>query len=130
MTSHEFSVLIAGGGVAALEAALTLRDASEGRARVELLAPEPTFWYRPVAVAEPFGLGTVRNFDLGRLADDLGAGLSLGSLAAVDVDRQEACTEAGGTLRYDALLIACGAVPHAGRPADVRRDAPPAERRA
>jgi sulfide:quinone oxidoreductase len=119
VTTDDFSVLIAGGGVAALEAALTLRETSEDRARVERLAPEPTFWYRPVAVAEPFGLGTVRNFDLGRLADDLGAGLSLGSLASVDVDRCEARSEAGATLRYDALLIACGAVPHAAVPGGV-----------
>lgn len=116
MTGDDFSVLIAGGGVAALEAALTLRELNEGRARVELLAPEPTFWYRPVAVAEPFGLGTVRHFDLGQLADDLGAGLLLGALAAVDVDRREARTQAGATLRYDALLIACGAVPYAAVP--------------
>jgi len=116
VTSDDFSILIAGGGVAALEAALTLREASEQRARVELLAPEPTFWYRPVAVAEPFGLGTVRHFDLGALAEEMGVGLSLGALAAVDVDRREARTQAGGTLRYDALLIACGAVPHAAVP--------------
>jgi sulfide:quinone oxidoreductase len=94
VSSDDFSVLIAGGGVAALEAALTLRAASEHRARVELLAPEPTFWYRPVAVAEPFGLGTVRHFDLGALAEDIGVGLSLGALAAVDVDRREAHTQA------------------------------------
>ena len=54
MTSDDpVRVLIAGGGVAALEAALTLRELAEGRMRVELLAPEPQFWYRPLAVAEP-----------------------------------------------------------------------------
>ena len=35
----EKQVLIAGGGVAALEAALALRSLGEGRVRVELLAP-------------------------------------------------------------------------------------------
>jgi sulfide:quinone oxidoreductase len=107
----QFSVLIAGGGVAALEAALTLRELGEGHVRVELLAPEPSFWYRPVAVAEPFGLGEVRHFDLGQLAESIGAGLSLGTLTGVDVDRREARTAAGATFAYDALLIACGAVP-------------------
>ena len=116
MTNDGFSVVIAGGGVAALEAALTLRELGEGLARVELVAPEPTFWYRPVAVAEPFDLGTVRHFDLGELAGEVGAVLSLGSLAAVDVDRREARTEAGAVLRYDALLIACGAVPYPAIP--------------
>ncbi len=111
VTDDGFSVVIAGGGVAALEAALTLRELGEGRIAVELLAPEPTFWYRPVAVAEPFDLGRVRHFDLGELARDVGAGLVLGSLAAVDVDRREARTQTGGVLRFDALLIACGAVP-------------------
>ena len=90
MEHDQYSVVIAGGGVAALEAALTLRELGEGRARVELLAPEPSFWYRPVAVAEPFGLGEVRHFDLGRLADAVGARLTLGSLEGVDVDRREA----------------------------------------
>jgi sulfide:quinone oxidoreductase len=106
-----FSVLIAGGGVAALEAALALREFGETRIRVELLSPEPSFWYRPVAVAEPFGLGEVRHFDLGHLAEAAGAGLTLGALAAVDPDRREARTTAGATLSYDALLIACGALP-------------------
>jgi sulfide:quinone oxidoreductase len=106
-----FSVVIAGGGVAALEAALTLREVGEERVSVEVLAPEPSFWYRPVAVAEPFGLGEVRHFDLGRLVQGIGAFVTLGALAGVDVDRREARTTSGAALRYDALLIACGAVP-------------------
>ena len=99
MDHDQYSVLIAGGGVAALEAALTLRELGEGRVRVELLAPEPSFWYRPVAVAEPFGLGEVRHFDLGQLADAVGAGLTLGSLEGVDVDRREARSSGGATSR-------------------------------
>ena len=111
MSVEELSVLIAGGGVAALEAALTLADVAEGQARVELLAPEPLFWYRPASVAEPFGLGTVRHFDLGMLAARAGAGMTLGALAGVDADRRLARTATGATLSYDALLIACGAQP-------------------
>lgn len=111
-----FSVLIAGGGVAALEAALTLRELSAEQTRVELLVPEPDFWYRPASVAEPFGLGTVRRFDLGELAREIGAGLTLGSLVAVDADRREARTGAGGIHHYDALLIACGAMPYPALP--------------
>ena len=59
-------VSVAGGGVAALEATLALRALREGQIQVELLAPEPQFWYRALAVAEPFGLGEVRHFDLAR----------------------------------------------------------------
>ena len=61
-------VLIAGGGVAALEAALALRALAGDRVHVELVAPEPHFWYRPLAVAEPFALGEVQHFELSKLA--------------------------------------------------------------
>ncbi len=59
-------VLIAGGGVAALEAALALRALAEERVSVELLGSEPHFWYRPLSVAEPFALGEARHFELSR----------------------------------------------------------------
>ena len=50
-------MLIAGAGVAGLEAALALRALAEGELSVELLAPEAEFVYRPLAVTEPFGVG-------------------------------------------------------------------------
>ena len=103
-------VLIAGGGVAALEAALALRALAEERVSVELLGPEPHFWYRPLSVAEPFELGEARHFELADLASAAGATFSLGTLLGVDAARREAHTSVGD-LPYDALLIACGAVP-------------------
>ncbi len=104
-------VLIAGGGVAALEAALALRELGEGRVSVELLAPEPEFWYRPLAVAEPFGLGQVRHFDLAELAAAAGATFLPGALTAVDAGGHLVHTSAGTTLSFDVLLVACGAGP-------------------
>jgi sulfide:quinone oxidoreductase len=109
-------VLIAGGGVAALEAALALRALAEDRVRVELLAPEPQFWYRPLAVAEPFDLGEVRQFDLPELAAAAGATFSPGALTGVDVGGRQAQTSAGSSIPYDVLLVACGAGPTAGVP--------------
>jgi sulfide:quinone oxidoreductase len=76
-------VLIAGGGVAGLEAALALRAVAREQVDVELLAPEPRFFYRPLAVAEPFGLGEVRQFDLAQLASAAGASFTLGALIGV-----------------------------------------------
>jgi sulfide:quinone oxidoreductase len=105
------SVLIAGGGVAALEAALALRALGEGRVSVEVLAPEPHFWYRPLAVAEPFRLGEVMHFDLSELAAAAGATFTLGTLVSVDPAKHLAHTSPGGRVPYDMLLIACGAVP-------------------
>jgi sulfide:quinone oxidoreductase len=104
-------VLIAGGGVAALEAALALRALAKERVTVELLAPEPQFWYRPLAVAEPFKLGEVQHLELAKLAAEAGATFSPGALASVDAARHLAYTSPGGALPYSSLLIACGAVP-------------------
>ena len=104
-------VLIAGGGVAALEGALALRALGEDRVSVELLAPDPRFWYRPLAVAEPFELGTVKHFELGALAAEMGATLTKGELSSVDTARHVAYTSAGGAIPYSMLLVACGAVP-------------------
>jgi sulfide:quinone oxidoreductase len=104
-------VLIAGGGVAALEASLALRSLAEDRVSVELLAPESQFWYRPLAVAEPFDLGQVRHFNLPELAAAAGASFSPGSLTGVDAGGKLAQTSAGSSVPYDVLLVACGAVP-------------------
>jgi sulfide:quinone oxidoreductase len=109
-------VLIAGGGVAALEAALALRALGEGRVSVELLAPEPQFWYRPLAVAEPFGLGEVKRFELPELAAAAGATFSPGALTGVDAGSRQAQTSAGSSISYDILLVACGAAPTAAVP--------------
>jgi sulfide:quinone oxidoreductase len=104
-------VLIAGGGVAGLEAALALRAVAREQVDVELLAPEPRFFYRPLAVAEPFGLGEVRQFDLAQLASAAGASFTPSALIGVDAERREARTSNGNSLSYEALLVASGAVP-------------------
>jgi sulfide:quinone oxidoreductase len=109
-------VLIAGGGVAALEAALALRALAEDRVVVELLGPELHFWYRPLSVAEPFGLGETKRFELPELAAAAGATFSPGALVRVDAERREAYTSSGAAIGYDVLLVACGAVPEPAIP--------------
>jgi sulfide:quinone oxidoreductase len=110
-------VLIAGGGVAALEATLALRALAEDRVAITLVAPEPDFVYRPLAVAEPFRVGEVRRFPLRRLVEAAGAELRQGSIAAVDPDRRVAVAEGGQEeLPYQVLLLALGAVPRAALP--------------
>ncbi|MGH3065447.1 MAG: FAD-dependent oxidoreductase, partial [Gaiellaceae bacterium] len=103
-------VLIAGGGVAALEAALALRDLAADRVSVELLAPEPHFWYRPLAVAAPFKLGEVMRLELDSLARAIGAGVTPGALTGVDAWRHIAYTSKNAQIEYDVLLVACGAL--------------------
>ncbi len=101
-------VLIAGGGVAGLEAMLALRDMAGELVEVELHAPRREFSYRPLAVGEPFGAGRVVKFDLEDLAERAGAGFSLGSVLAVDGDRRHVVTHDGAERAYDFLLLCPG----------------------
>ena len=50
-------VMIVGGGVAALEAMIALRQLAQERVEIELVAPRADWSYRPMIVAEPFGAG-------------------------------------------------------------------------
>lgn len=102
-------VLVAGGGVAALEAMVALRRFAEERVDIELLAPDREFCYRPLAVAEPFAAGEVTRFDLASLAAGCGCRHRLGALVAVDPERRRARTTRGDALGYDSLLVAVGA---------------------
>jgi sulfide:quinone oxidoreductase len=111
VNAEKVKVLIAGGGVAALEAALALQSFDDDRLDVRLLAPEPRFWYRPAAVAEPFALGRVSSFEISTLASQAGATSTPGRLVSVDSARRIAYTKPGGAMEYSLLLIACGAVP-------------------
>jgi sulfide:quinone oxidoreductase len=91
---------------------LALHELAPDQVDVELIAPEPRYWYRPVAVAEPFGLGEVRSFVLADLAHEVGARFTPGEIVAIDAGAHVAHTTTGA-LSYDALLLACGAVPRA-----------------
>jgi sulfide:quinone oxidoreductase len=104
-------VLIAGGGVAALEATLALRALADGLVDIELVAPEDDFVYRPLAVAEPFLVGEVRRFPLRRLTEAAGASLRRGIVTGVEPSRRVVQTAEGEEIHYDALLLALGARP-------------------
>jgi sulfide:quinone oxidoreductase len=114
--SDRLHVLIAGGGVAALEAMVALRKLAGGLVDVEVLSPDADFFYRPLSVAEPFGLGTVLRFDLDSLARGCGARHSRGALAGVDAEAHQARTSRNVAVGYDALLIAIGARPREALP--------------
>ena len=73
MSSDRFRVVVAGGGVAGLEALLALRDLAGERVELTLLSPEAEFVYRPMAVAEPFGRGLADRHSLADIASDLEA---------------------------------------------------------
>lgn len=102
-------VVIAGGGVAGLEAALALRDLAGDLVAITVISPEAGFSYRPMSVAEPFGRGHARAHELAALTNRIGVTLRRDALASVDAGAREAVTAAGDRLSYDMLLVAVGA---------------------
>jgi sulfide:quinone oxidoreductase len=104
------NVLIAGGGPAALEAALRLHRVAAGRVTTTLLAPEGDFVYRPLSVLDPFAAGGATAYPLSRIAADAGFTHRPGTLAAVDPAAHVATTANGEQIGYDVLLVAAGAV--------------------
>jgi sulfide:quinone oxidoreductase len=107
--SAQFDVLIAGGGVAALEAALALRDLAADRLTVKLISASPEFVYRPMSVQEPFSFGGAERYPLEEIAADIGIDLVEDTLEFVDAANTSIHTTSGADHRYDALLLALGA---------------------
>jgi sulfide:quinone oxidoreductase len=106
------TVLIAGGGVAGLEAAFALHEMAGDRVSVKILAPSNEFVYRPMAIGEPFTSGHARHFSLAKLAAAANAELVRGALAEIDPAQRTARTDGGAVLDYDALLVCPGATMH------------------
>ena len=83
---------IVGGGVAALEAMIALRGLAEERVAIELVSPTPEWSYRPLAVAEPFGLGEATRYDLVRIARAHGASCTLPVSRRSSPSAERCCT--------------------------------------
>src|SRR5688572_28723765 len=103
------TVLIAGGGVAALEALLALHELIGQRARLELLAPGTDFLNRPASVAEPFGHGGPAAVPFTDVTDRCDAALHAGTLAGVRPADHVVVTADGTELSYDTLIVGVGA---------------------
>jgi sulfide:quinone oxidoreductase len=102
-------VIIVGGGVAGLEAALALADLAPDRTDVTMIAPNKEFIYRPMAVREPFAYGAARRYPLAPIVRDAGARLLPAELDRVDPASRTIHTKGEEQLEYDALLLALGA---------------------
>lgn len=74
-------VVIVGGGVAALEAALALADIAPDRTDVTIVTPKTEFVYRAMAVREPFAYGAAQRYPLAPIVHDAGATLITDKLA-------------------------------------------------
>ncbi|TML96585.1 MAG: hypothetical protein E6G10_26655, partial [Actinobacteria bacterium] len=102
-------VVIAGGGIAALEATMALRDLAEDRVRITLVAPERDFELKALRTAEPFSRDHVPHYPLSEIAARFESDLRVGAVAGVDAARHLARLTDGTELAYDALVLAVGA---------------------
>jgi sulfide:quinone oxidoreductase len=108
-TEKRMRVLIAGGGVAALESLMALRDLAADRVDLTLVAPAEEFVYAPHAVTEPFALGHALRVPLRKVARDFDADLVHQSLSGVWPSVRVVRLSDGSELGYDRLIVAIGA---------------------
>ena len=102
-------IVIAGGGVAALEACLALRDRlSAADLDITLLTPAQRFDYRPLSVLEPFQGESRWSLALATFAADQDVSVVHDALTAVGPHARVAVTGAGDEIPYDLLLVATG----------------------
>lgn len=118
MTGTPMRVVVAGGGIAALEVLSGLRALAGDRVEATLLAPVSTFSYRPLSTAVPFTFREERTRELNELADGLGARFVRDGLAQVDAARHRVLTHDGDFLPYDAFVLTIGARAGRGGPGE------------
>ena len=111
--SGRFEVVIAGGGVAAIETASALSKLAGGLVDLTLLTPNQEFFYRPLTIQEPFGGAPGKRFPLAGIAEKLEAELVKDGFAWVDRTTRTVHTASGGQLHYDALVLCLGGVARA-----------------
>ncbi len=107
--TSKLRVVIAGGGVAGLEAALALGELAPGLTATTVLAPNSEFVDRPMTVREPFAYPQANRYPLEPLVRDAGAELVADELAWVDPVKRVVHTRSDGELEYDVLVLALGA---------------------
>jgi len=110
MTPH---VVIAGGGVGALEALLALQSLAGDRLRLSVLTASRHMTYRALSVAEPFGGDPAPRFEWERIARDRGVRWITDTVEEIRPEAREVLTREGPAVHYDALLLALGARPEA-----------------
>ena len=111
--AHQPRVVIAGGGVGAVEAALAVRALAGPTPTIDLISPNGTFVYRPMAVTEPFGGTPYAELDLEDLHHSHDVRRIDDAVASVRAEDRIVVLRSGEEVSYDALVVAIGATPRA-----------------
>lgn len=106
---HRLHVLIAGGGVAGLEAVLALSDLAGDAVEVTWVTPEPDFTYRPHLIEESFSSRPAERLQLEPIARDFGVTLISGRVKAVDAPEHRIVLSDDERIDYGVALICAGA---------------------
>jgi sulfide:quinone oxidoreductase len=109
MSPSTARVIITGGGPAAVEALLALRELAGDRVSLKLVSPDREFVVRAYEVLAPFHEGHEHHYPLARITADLDAELVVDVLAGVDAAAQLITLGSGERQDYDALIVAVGA---------------------
>jgi sulfide:quinone oxidoreductase len=102
-------VVIAGGGIAGLEALMALHHLAGDRLQVTLVAPQPDFVYRPLAVEEPFSAQPPEQRALAPITEEFGASFVMQPLVGADAEARRAQLGDGSGLEYEKLIVCVGA---------------------
>lgn len=104
-------IVVAGGGVAAIESLLALHDLGERRFRLAVVAPNDEFVLRPMTVAVPFSAGRPIRVPIDEICARFGAEHHRAAVREVDPEARVVRSSDGTQLSYDVLVLAVGAVP-------------------
>lgn len=102
-------VVIAGAGVAGLEALIALHRLAGDRVETTLVAPDDAFTIRALSVRDPFSRPSSETYDVARTCEDHGARYVRDAVRAVRTADRAVITSGGEVLSYDSLLVAVGA---------------------
>jgi NADH dehydrogenase FAD-containing subunit len=112
MSEH---VVIAGGGVGALEGLLALQSLAPDSPQISVLVPGRHFTYRALSVLEPFGGDPAPRYEWPEIARDRGVRWIPDAVAGLRPDAREIDTRDGCPVRYLApYLERLGAPPVTG----------------
>jgi sulfide:quinone oxidoreductase len=107
--SQKHRLLIAGAGVAGLEALAALRAVAPNRFDTTVVAPNSEFKLQAASVEEPFARPHASSYSVPAICADHGATHLADGLAAVNAQERRVSTVEGSELAYDSLLVAVGA---------------------
>src|SRR5512144_220537 len=98
-------IVIAGGGVAALEATIALRALAGSTPSITMIAPGPDFVYQPMSVGQPFAMGPAPRLPLSDFASDLDVEWVPASVKEVGKNRAVILGDDSFVV-YDRLIVA------------------------